>query len=127
MVCGSAAFWIIHKLINDKGGLHNRVTAKIQLEPFNLREAEEMLRLKNQAITRYQVIQLYMVTGGVPFYLEAVESEKSPMHNMNRRHNFEPPAFLHCPEVDAYAIFSGLCESPNSSIPYISAFKVIIF
>lgn len=82
VVCGSAASWMINKLINHKGGLHNRVTAKIQLEPFDLREAEEMLRLKNQAITRYQVIQLYMVMGGVPFYLEAVEGGKSPMQNI---------------------------------------------
>lgn len=82
VVCGSAASWMINKLINHKGGLHNRVTAKIQLEPFNLREAEEMLHLKNQAITRYQVIQLYMAMGGVPFYLEAVEGGKSPMQNI---------------------------------------------
>ncbi len=82
VVCGSAASWMISKLINHKGGLHNRVTAKIQLEPFNLQEAEAMLRLKNQAITCYQVIQIYMVMGGVPFYLEAVEGGKSPMQNI---------------------------------------------
>ncbi|MFK7906264.1 MAG: ATP-binding protein [Chitinophagales bacterium] len=82
IVCGSAASWMINKLINHKGGLHNRVTAKIQLEPFDLKEAEEMLRLKNRAITRYQVIQLYMVVGGVPFYLEAIEGGKSPMQNI---------------------------------------------
>lgn len=82
VVCGSAASWMIHKLINHKGGLHNRVTAKIQLEPFNLQETEKMLRLKNRAITRYQVIQLYMVMGGIPFYLEAVENGKSPMQNI---------------------------------------------
>ena len=82
IVCGSAASWMINKLINHKGGLHNRVTAKIQLEPFDLKEAEEMLRLKNRAITSYQVIQLYMVMGGVPFYLEAVEGGKSPMQNI---------------------------------------------
>lgn len=82
VVCGSAASWMINKLINHKGGLHNRVTAKIQLEPFDLKEAEEMLRLKNRAITRYQVIQLYMVMGGVPFYLEAIGGGKSPMQNI---------------------------------------------
>lgn len=82
VVCGSAASWMISKLINHKGGLHNRVTARIQLEPFNLREAEEMLQLKNPVITRYQVIQLYMVMGGVPFYLEAVQGGKSPMQNI---------------------------------------------
>ncbi|NJN77740.1 MAG: AAA family ATPase, partial [Saprospiraceae bacterium] len=84
VVCGSAASWMIRKLINHKGGLHNRVTAKLQLEPFDLREAEEMLRLKNQAITPYQVVQLYMVMGGVPFYLEAVEGGKVRCKTLKR-------------------------------------------
>lgn len=82
IVCGSAASWIINKLINHRGGLHNRVTQRIHLQPFNLKEAELLLRVKNKAITRYQVLQLYMVLGGVPFYLEMVSQELSATQNI---------------------------------------------
>ena len=52
VVCGSAASWIINKLINHKGGLHNRVTERIKLEPFSLKEAEELLKQKKNAYER---------------------------------------------------------------------------
>lgn len=82
IVCGSAASWMISRLINHRGGLHNRVTEKIHLEPFLLKEAEALLRLKNRAIDRYQIIQLYMAMGGIPFYLEAVSGGKSAAQNI---------------------------------------------
>ncbi|MGB1241510.1 MAG: AAA family ATPase [Chitinophagales bacterium] len=82
VVCGSAASWMINKLINHKGGLHNRVTQRIHLQPFNLKETEALLKVKNKAITRYQVLQLYMVFGGVPFYLEMVSQKLSAVQNI---------------------------------------------
>lgn len=84
VVCGSAASWMVNKLVNHRGGLHNRVTHKIHLQPFNLKETETFLRLKNKGIDRYQVIQLYMVMGGIPFYLEAVSGEYSAAQNIER-------------------------------------------
>ena len=84
IVCGSAAAWMINELINHRGGLHNRVTEKVQVEPFKLREAEKLLLLKNPAIDRYQVLQLYMVMGGIPFYLEAVKGDQSAAQNIER-------------------------------------------
>jgi uncharacterized protein len=82
IVCGSAASWMINELINHKGGLHNRLTARIRLEPFTLSEAEVMLKEKNTAIDRYQIVQIYMVTGGVPFYLNNFDGELSAMQNI---------------------------------------------
>ncbi|MEM7369801.1 MAG: ATP-binding protein [Bacteroidota bacterium] len=84
IVCGSTASWMINQLINHKGGLHNRVTERIRLEPFDLKEAEALLTVKNKAIDRYQVVQLYMVMGGIPFYLESVLPEYSAMQNIER-------------------------------------------
>lgn len=84
LTCGSAASWILNKLINHKGGLHNRVTERIKLDPFTLHEAEQLLKLKNPAITRYQILQLYMVMGGVPYYLDRVASEFSAMQNIEQ-------------------------------------------
>ncbi len=84
VVCGSAASWIINKLINHKGGLHNRITERIKLEPFTLYEAEQLLKLKNPALTRYQIIQLYMVMGGIPFYLNRISPDYSAMQNIEQ-------------------------------------------
>jgi uncharacterized protein len=72
-VCGSAASWIINKLIKNKGGLHNRLTARVKLEPFTLHETELFLQSKSIALDRYQIVQLYMAFGGIPYYLEQVE------------------------------------------------------
>jgi len=84
IVCGSAASWMINNLINDHGGLHNRITARIHLHPFSLKEAEALLKIKNPAISRYQVIQLYMVMGGIPFYLNAVNPSESAAQAVDR-------------------------------------------
>jgi uncharacterized protein len=84
IVCGSSASWIINKLINNKGGLHNRITKRIKLEPFSLAETEAFFKSKNSAFERYQIVQLYMVLGGIPFYLDMVETSQSAIQNINR-------------------------------------------
>lgn len=83
IVCGSAASWMIKNLLNNRGGLHNRVTGRIKLEPFNLYETEVFLKDKKIVYNRYQVILLYMVFGGVPFYLEQIDNGLSAMQNIN--------------------------------------------
>ncbi len=83
IVCGSAASWMINNLLNNRGGLHNRITARIKLEPFNLSETEAFLKEKQIIYNRYQTVLLYMVFGGVPFYLEQIDSGLSAMQNIN--------------------------------------------
>ncbi|HOW41557.1 MAG TPA: ATP-binding protein, partial [Bacteroidales bacterium] len=83
IVCGSAASWMINKLINNKGGLHNRITIKIKVFPFTLNECEQFLLSDNMTPDRYQITQLYMVLGGVPFYWDQVEKGKSAVQNIN--------------------------------------------
>jgi len=69
IVCGSAASWMIQNIVRSKGGLHNRLTRQIRLLPFTLSETEEFLQKRGINLTRFQIIELYMVMGGVPFYL----------------------------------------------------------
>lgn len=83
VLCGSASSWIIRKVINDKGGLHNRVTKYLRLQPFTLAETEEYFQAKRINFTRYQIVQLYMALGGIPLYLESVEKDKSALQNIN--------------------------------------------
>lgn len=84
VVCGSSASWMINELLRNKGGLHNRVTDRIRLEPFSLQETEAFLHTKNPALDRYSIIQLYMAMGGIPFYLDSVSGQESAMQNIER-------------------------------------------
>jgi len=84
IVCGSAASWMINTLIHNKGGLHNRITYRIRLEPFTLNECEEFFQNRRGVFSRYQLIQLYMVMGGVPFYLDYIDVGMSASQNINK-------------------------------------------
>ncbi len=83
VLCGSASSWIIKKVINDKGGLHNRVSKYLHLKPFTLKETEAYLQAKQLSFTRYQIVQLYMAFGGIPLYLEEIQKGKSAIQNIN--------------------------------------------
>ncbi|GGB07035.1 AAA family ATPase [Puia dinghuensis] len=84
IICGSAASWMIRRVVNNKGGLHNRLTKTIQLFPFTLRETEQYLKSRKIALTRYHVLQLYMVMGGIPHYLKQVKAGQSAVQNIDR-------------------------------------------
>lgn len=73
VLCGSASSWLINKVINDPGGLHNRITRYLHLRPFTLAETEMFLSQKGVALSRYELIRLYMCMGGIPRYLEDVK------------------------------------------------------
>ena len=83
-ICGSAASWMIQKVVNNKGGLHNRITKKIRLLPFTLAETSEYLKHNNINLDRYQVIQLYMALGGIPQYLKEILPGQSAAQNIDR-------------------------------------------
>ncbi|MEZ4851176.1 MAG: ATP-binding protein [Bacteroidia bacterium] len=82
ITCGSAASWMINELINNHGGLHNRVTERIKIYPFNLHETESMLKSRNHVLDRYQILQLYMVMGGIPFIWMQFLQKKSAAQNI---------------------------------------------
>ena len=74
VICGSAASWIIEKIINDKGGLHNRLTNRILLKPFTLGETKAFLESKKVRLTLKEIAQIYMSVGGIPFYLKDIKA-----------------------------------------------------
>ncbi|MDR1610441.1 MAG: ATP-binding protein, partial [Candidatus Symbiothrix sp.] len=73
VVCGSATSWLMNKIIKNRGGLHNRVTRQIFLEPFTLNETEQFLKSKKIVMTHFQIAECYMIMGGIPYYLEQLE------------------------------------------------------
>ena len=83
IVCGSANSWILDNLINAHGGLYNRVTYEIKLEPFSLGECEDFYKANNVKFSRYDIVQSYMVFGGIPYYLGYIEAEKSLAQNID--------------------------------------------
>ncbi len=83
IVCGSAASWIIQKIVKNRGGFHNRVTRKINLKPFNLHDTALYLEYLNYQCNHQQTLKLYMVTGGVPFYLKNLKKSYSIDQNID--------------------------------------------
>jgi len=84
VICGSAASWMIKKVLNNKGGLHNRVTRRINLKPFTLGETELFFRSKGIHLQQYEIMQLYMAMGGIPHYLNEIMPGESAIQNINR-------------------------------------------
>jgi uncharacterized protein len=78
VVCGSAASWMIAKVIGDKGGLHNRLTASMMIEPFELGEVAKFLDSRGVKLEKRQVLELFMAIGGIPYYLDQVSPGLSP-------------------------------------------------
>lgn len=83
IICGSAASWMIQKIVHNKGGLHNRITKRIHLKPFTLAETEQYFSFKKVRLDRYQIIQIYMIMGGIPHYLKEVRAGKSAVQNID--------------------------------------------
>lgn len=84
VLCGSAASWMLQKVVSNKGGLHNRVTQKINLKPFTLAETKLYLESLQIAWDDYQIIQLYMAVGGIPTYLQAVKQGETATQAIDR-------------------------------------------
>ena len=84
IVCGSATSWLLNKVINSKGGLHNRVTKRIRLEPFTLAECEQLSAEKGLALDRHQIAECYMAFGGVAYYWSLLEKGLSVAQNIDR-------------------------------------------
>ena len=84
VICGSAASWMITQILNNRGGLHNRVTKRIRLLPFTLKETSAFLENRDVHLEYYQTIQLYMALGGIPFYLKEVRPGESSDQAIDR-------------------------------------------
>jgi AAA+ ATPase superfamily predicted ATPase len=117
ILCGSAASWMLRRLVHNKGGLHNRITRQIRLEPFDLHETQLFFASRNVAVDPYQLIQIYMVTGGIPHYLKEVRSGQSAAQNIDRI-CFEPQGFL---KDEFSKLYSSLFEHPENHIKIIRA------
>jgi len=83
VICGSAASWMIVNVLYHKGGLHNRVTRTLALQPFNLAETEMFLQGRGIALDRDQILEIYMAVGGIPYYLYYLRKGSSAAQNID--------------------------------------------
>lgn len=84
VVCASSASWMLNNILNNTGGLYRRINYKIKLDYFTLQECEEYLKSKNIYLQRIQILHLYMILGGVPYYWSLLEKGLSPADNIDK-------------------------------------------
>ena len=83
IVCGSATSWILSNLSRNKGGLYGRLTSEIKLSPFTLRECAMYFRHAGIEMSQYDILQSYMVFGGIPYYISYFQKGLSFEQNVD--------------------------------------------
>lgn len=117
VVCASATSWMLDKIVHNKGGLYNRLSAQIYLKPFRLIECEEYLKSKNINLSRYDILELYMAIGGIPFYWNHIKKGRSVAQNMDAIFFAED-----APLKDEFKyLYASLFKNPQSYIDVVSA------
>ena len=118
IVCGSATSWMTDKLINNHGGLHNRITRRILLEPFNLYETGKLLTANGFNLSTYETAECYMVFGGIPYYLSLLKKDLTLAQNID--------FLLFDPRGDLYSEFDNLYASLfSNSDDYIKVVRAL--
>lgn len=109
IVCGSATSWMVSKIIDNRGGLHNRITQEMHLQPFSLSETEKYFESKGFSWGRNTILQAYMVFGGVPYYMSLLRKDQSLAKNIDRMF-FASDALL---KYEYDRLFQTLFNSPE--------------
>lgn len=112
IVCGSAASWMVKKMIRDKGGLHDRVTLPLRLLPFTLSETKEYLLDRGIDWDYKTIAECYMILGGIPYYLKLLDKRFSLAQNIDRLF-FTENAFL---KSEFENLYSSLFRNSNDYI-----------
>ena len=118
IVCGSATSWMVDNIIDDHGGLHDRITHTIYLHQFTLAETESYLATHGMKWPRHTIVEAYMVLGGVPYYLSLLDSQRSLAQNIDWlyfRKNSELGNEYH-------RLYSSLFKSPD---PYLKIVELL--
>ena len=118
IICGSATSWIINKVIKNHGGLHNRVSVRIHLKPFTLHECELYAQSLRLQFNRRQILEGYMIMGGIPFYWSQLDNSKSLILNIDQLFFSEDGMLRH--EFDD--LYDSLFKQPK---PYLEIIKAL--
>lgn len=117
IVCGSATSWVSNNLLKNRGGLYNRVTRRMRVLPFTLSEVEQYLNAKEFNLNRYYICELYMIFGGIPYYLSLLGKGLSIPQNVDAL-CFDEDGILH---NEFNELFTTLFRYSDKYIKVISA------
>jgi len=112
VICASATSWILGNVSRNKGGLYNRLTDEIKLSPFTLKECEQYLIANDITMNRYDIVRLYMVFGGVPYYLNFLMKGLSFEQNVDRLLFGNKPKF----KEEFRRLFGTIFSDPETCI-----------
>lgn len=107
IVCGSAAAWMIRNVVNARGGLHNRLTRRIRLEPFLLNDVQQYLLNRKIRWDQRQIVMAYMAFGGIPHYLNLIQPGQSAVQCIEAE-CFRPEGML---KNEYHNLYAALFES----------------
>lgn len=117
VICASATSWIINKVFHNYGGLHNRITKSIYLGHLSLRECEEFSNKSSLNYSRQEILNYYMIFGGVPFYWTLLKKGFSVSQNIDNLF-FSPNSIL----KDEYnQLYRSIFKNPENYIKIIEA------
>ncbi|MBO4773005.1 MAG: ATP-binding protein [Bacteroidales bacterium] len=117
IVCGSATSWIVSNIVMNYGGLHNRLTRHIYVEPFSLHECEQYAYARGLGMNRRNIIETYMILGGIPYYWDYLQKELSWAQNIDNLF-FSRKAAL---GREYNALYASLFRRPDDYIKVINA------
>lgn len=117
IICGSATSWIIKNIVNNHGGLHNRLSRNIRLQQFTLNECEKYAKSLQMRMTRSQIIEAYMIFGGVPYYWSKLDYRFSLAQNIDRMFFSDNAIFKN----EFNALYASLFKRPEPYLKIISA------
>lgn len=120
IICASATYWMIDKVVNSRGGLHNRLTGQIHLKPFSLSECRAYIESKKINFSLHQILQCYMILGGVPFYWSLLKKDKSLAGNIDELF-FSETAML---KMEYNNLYRALFDYPEQYLDIIGALAI---
>ena len=116
VVCGSATSWIVNNIFKNHGGLHNRVTRRIQLLPFTLHECELYAESNRLDFSRYQLLVGYMIMGGIPYYWSQLQRGMSLDQNIDELFFSDNGSLRH----EFNDLYASLFRNPESYIEVVA-------
>ena len=118
VVCGSSTSWMVKKIIKNKGGLHNRLSHRISLKPFPLGLCEQLAQSRGLVFSHKQLLEAYMVFGGVPYYWSLLQKGASVTQEIDRL-IFSPDGELN---DEFEMLYASLFKKPE---PYIRVIELL--
>ncbi|MEN9654173.1 MAG: hypothetical protein RL235_285 [Chlamydiota bacterium] len=83
VLCGSISIWIDKNIINSTA-FFGRISLYLELEELSIPECREFLKLRGFQGSDLDCFKILSITGGVPWYLEQIQTQQSADENIKR-------------------------------------------